>query len=153
MVYKEPLYLLAVLMQSKDLKNEMSQVLYSFVARLKKKLEVISKRHREERYQVKRAEKDRDQLAETAVNKYYEVLSLRDIRQEWSPRPVTVKSVTSSLSSRHSYNPTLWPFSGAKNYLSPSVISSRKLPLGRKAGFNLPVTLEPEVRIIDETNL
>lgn len=142
-----------VLTQSKDLKNEMSQVLHSFIARLKKKLEVISKRHRVQRFHLKHAERECDQQAATTVQKYYEVLSLRDIRQEWSPRNRTVRSVTSSLRSKHSYNLTLWPFSEAGYDSSLKVVTSRKFPLRRKSGFNLPVPLEPEVRIMDHTNL
>ncbi|PFX27514.1 hypothetical protein AWC38_SpisGene7754 [Stylophora pistillata] len=125
----------------------MSQVLHSFIARLKKKLEVISKRHRVQRFHLKHTERECDQQAATTVQKYYEVLSLRDIRQEWSPRNLTVRSVTSSLRSKHSYNLTLWPFafSEAGYDSSLKVVTSRKFPLRRKSGFNLPVPLEPEL--------
>ena len=108
-----------------------------------------------------RVEKEHDQQAATAVNKYYQVLSLRDITQEWSPRPtaLSVKSMEVSLTNKkNSYNPTLWPFNAVttNNSLSPNVTPNRKptsLPLRRKQGFDLPVpfTLEPNVRVIDET--
>lgn len=152
-VYERRRKKLEVLIKSKDLKNEMSQVLHSFIARLKEKLEVISKRHRAERFHLKHTERERDQQAASTVQKCYEVLSLRDIRQEWSPRDGTVRSVTPSLPSTNLYNLRPRLFSEARYDSSPNVVTSRKLPLRRKSGFNLPVPLEPEVRIMDQTNL
>ncbi|KAJ7374213.1 hypothetical protein OS493_007287 [Desmophyllum pertusum] len=150
-----------VLKQSRDLKKEMFPILECFLTRTKEKMKVISKRHRQERCHVMRVEKEHDQQAATAVNKYYQVLSLRDITQEWSPRPtaLSVKSMEVSLTNKkNSYNPTLWPFNAVttNNSLSPNVTPNRKptsLPLRRKQGFDLPVpfTLEPNVRVIDET--
>lgn len=131
----------------------MSQVLHSFIARLKEKLEVISKRHRAERFHLKHTERERDQQAASTVQKCCEVLSLRDIRQERSPRDGTVRSVTPSLPSTNLYNLRPRLFSEARYDSSPNVVTSRKLPLRRKSGFNLPVPLEPEVRIMDQTNL
>lgn len=150
---------LAVLKQSKDLKNEMSPLVDSFLVSIKKKVEALSKRHHQDRCHVMRVERDRDQQAAYAVNKYYQVLSLRDIRQQWSHRAVAVKNVASSLSSKKSYNPTLWPFTEATNPLSPNVTPTWKhgsVSSRRKQGFDLPaapVTLEPNVRVIDETSL
>ena len=150
---------LAVLKQSKDLKNEMSPLVDSFLVSIKKKVEALSKRHRQDRCHVMRLEKERDQQAGYAVNKYYQVLSMRDIRQQWSHRPLSVINVASSLNGKNSYNPTLWPFTEAAKPLSPNVTQSWKhgsLPSGRKQGFDLPaapVTLEPNVRVIDETSL
>lgn len=137
----------------------MSPLVDSFLVDIKKKVEALSKRHRQDRCHVMRLEREREQQAGYAVNKYYQVLSLRDIRQQWSHRPLSVKSVASSLNGKHSYNPTLWPFTTATKPLSPNVTPSWKqgaLPLKRKQGFDLPaapVTLEPNVRVIDETSL
>lgn len=153
------LLFLAVLKQSKDLKNEMSPLVDSFLVNIKTKVEALSKRHRQDRCHVMRLERERDQQAGYAVNKYYQMLSLRDIRQQWSQRPLSVKSVASSLNGKHSYNPTLWPFTEATNRLSPNVTPSWKhgfLPSGKRQGFDLPaapVTLEPNIRVIDETSL
>ena len=161
------------LKQSKDLKNEMSPLVDSFFASINKKVEVLSKRHRKERYHVMRTQRERDQQATSAINKYYEVLSSRDIRQEWSLRPTSVKdmavsfsrrnsynptqesyypslssfkSVASSLRGKKSYNPTLWPFTESTNHLSPNVTPTRRpasLPLRRKHGYDLPVSTAP----------
>ncbi|KAJ7374219.1 hypothetical protein OS493_007293 [Desmophyllum pertusum] len=91
-----------VLKQSRDLKKEMFPILECFLTRTKEKMKVISKRHRQERCHVMRVEKEHDQQAATAVNKYYQVLSLRDITQEWSPRPtaLSVKSMEVSLTNK-----------------------------------------------------
>lgn len=137
----------------------MSPLVDSFLIDIKKKVEALSKRHRQDRCHVMRMEREREQQAGYAVNKYYQVLSLRDIRQQWSHRPLSVKSVASSLNGKTSYNPTLWPFTSAAKPLSPNVTPSWKqgaLPSKRKHGFDLPaapVTLEPNVRVIDETSL
>ena len=137
----------------------MSPLVDSFLINIKKKVEALSKRHRQDRCHVMRLERERDQQAVYAVNKYYQVLSLRDIRQQWSHRPLSVQNVASSLNSKNSYNPTLWPFTEVTNHLSPNVTPSWKhgpLPSRRKQGFDLPaapVTLEPNVRVIDETSL
>ena len=157
--YKLILFSLSVLKQSKDLKNEMSPLVDSFLIDIKKKVEALSKRHRKDRCHVMRLERERQQQAGYAVIKYYQVLSLRDIRQQWSHRPLSVKSVASSLNGKNSNNPTLWPFTAAPKPLSPNVTPSwkpRSLPLKRKQGYDLPVapvTLEPNVRVIDETSL
>lgn len=153
------LFSLSVLEQSKDLKNKMSPLIDSFLVSIKKKVEALSKRHRQDRCDVMRMERERDQQAGYAVNKYYQVLSLRDIRQQWSHRHLSVKSVASSLNGKNYYNPTLWPFTVPAKTLSPNVTPSWKhgsLPSRRKQGFDLPVapvTLEPNVRVIDETTL
>ena len=163
----------------------MSPIVDRFIANIKKKVEVLSKRHRQERRHLMRVERERDKQATSAVNEYYEVLSLRDIRQEWSPRAVadnsgspsssrrnlynpttewslssmSIKGLLSPLSSRKSYNFTVWPFAESTNHLSPNVTPTGQLaslPLRRKHGFYLPaapVALEPDVRIIDETRL
>ena len=153
------LLFLAVLKQSKDLKNEMSPLVDSFHVNIKKKVEALSKRHRQDRCHVMQLEKERNQQAGNAVNKYYEMLTLRDIRQQWSHRPLSVKSVASSLNGKHSYNPTLWPFTETTNHLSPNVTPSWRhgsLPSRKRKRFDppaAPVTLEPKIRVIDETSL
>ena len=70
----------------------------------------MSKRHRHQRCQVMGAEKEHYQQAAIAVNQYYEVLSVRDIRQDWSTRSVTVRLKSDG-------NPTMWPFTNDTNNL------------------------------------
>ena len=154
------LFSLSVLKQSKDLKNEMSPLVDSFLIDIKKKVEALSKRHRQDRCHVMRLEREREQQAGNAVNKYYQVLSLRDIRQEWSHRRKPLKSKTSSLNSRKSCNPTQWPFTEATNQALTNTTLPWKPtshPLGRKYAFDPlsthHVTLEPNVRVVDETRL
>ena len=150
---------LTVLRQSKDLKKEMLPLVKSFLVSIKKNVEALSKRHRQERCHLIQVERERDQEAADAVNKYYQVLSLRDIRQEWSRRRKPLKSKVSSLSSRKSCNPTQWPFTettnrGLTNVTLPWKASSH--PFGRKYAFDplsTPVTLEPNVRVVEETKL
>ncbi|XP_078352309.1 uncharacterized protein LOC144637005 [Oculina patagonica] len=108
-----------VLKQSKDLKNEMSPLVDSFLASIKKKVEVLSKRHRKERTHVMRAQRERDQQATIAVNKFYQAISLRDIQQEWS---TYVKNVASSFSRRNSLDPT-------QKSCSPSLSSVKNVAL------------------------
>ena len=150
---------LTVLKQSKDLKKEMSPLVKSFLVSIKEKVEALSKRHRQERCHVMQVERERDQEAADAVNKYYQVLSLRDIRQEWSHRRKPLKSKALSLSNRKSRNPTQWPFTEATNQASINAKLPRRpssLPLRRKYildPLSTPVTLEPNVRVVDETRL
>ena len=138
----------------------MSPLVKSFLVSTKKKLEALSERHRQERVNVMQVERERDKEAGDAVNKYYQVLSLRDIRQEWSHRRRPLKSKTSSLNSRKSYNPTQWPFTEATNQALTNTTLPWKPtshPLGRKYAFDSlsthHVTLEPNVRVVDETRL
>lgn len=151
---------LTVLRQSKDLKKEMSPLVKNFLVSTKKNLEALSERHRQERVHVMQVERERDIEAGNAVNKYYQVLSLRDIRQEWSHRRKPLKSKTSSLNSRKSCNPTQWPFTEATNQALTNTTLPWKPtshPLGRKYAFDPlsthHVTLEPNVRVVDETRL
>ena len=127
----------------------MSPLVDSFFANIKKKVEELSKRHRQERCHLMQVERERNQQASDAVKEYYEVLNLRDIRQEWCPRdsavpvksvapslsrrnsyttegkwslsPMSVKGMASPLSCRKSYNLTMWPFTESPNHLSPNV--------------------------------
>lgn len=146
-------------MQSKDVKKEMSPVVKSFLESFKKNVEALSERHRQERYHVMQVEREHDQEAADAVKKYYQVLSLRDIREEWSHRHKPFKSKVSSLSSKNSRNPTQWPFTEASNNaLTNSKLPWKPstLPLGRKYLFDplsYPLALEANVRIVDETRL
>ena len=150
---------LAVLRQSKDLKKEMSPLVKSFLESVKKILEALSERHCQERCLVMQKERERDQEAADAVNKYYQVLSLRHIRQEWSHRNKHLKSKVSSLSSTKSWNPTQWPFTEATNQALSNTKLDRKpssFPLRRKYLFDplsIPATLEPNVRVVDEARL
>lgn len=131
----------------------------SFFFRIKKNVEALSRRHRQERCHLMQVERERDQEAADAVSKYYQVLRLRDIRQEWSHRRKPRKSVVSSLSSRRSYNPTQWPFTESTNQTSANATLPWKPsshPLGKKYVFDPlppPVTLEPNVRVVEETRL
>ena len=146
-------------MQSKDVKKEMSPVVKSFLESIKKNVEALSERHRQERYHVMQVERKNDQEAADAVNKYYQVLSLRDIREEWSQRRKPLRSKVSSLCNRKSRNPTQWPFTEANNQALTNAKLPWKpstLPLRRKYLFDplsYPVTIGANVRIVDETRL
>jgi len=137
----------------------MSLLVKSFLFSIKKNVEALSERHRQERCHLMQVERERDQEAADAVSKYYQVLSLRDIRQEWSHRRKPLKSKVSSLSSRKSCNPTQWPFTEATNQALTNATLPWKPsshPLGRKYAFDslsTPVTLEPNVRVVEETRL
>lgn len=176
---------LAVLTQSKDLKNEMSSLVDKFLANIEKKAKLLSKKHHKERIYLMRAKRQRDQVTNGVVNKYYDALSLDDIRHEWKPHPmsikdmasalrrnsynppqaewassaVPVKSVASSICSPKSYNPPLSSSTESTDHSSSNDTTPRKsslLPLPRKSEFDQPAspaTLEPEVRVIDETTL
>lgn len=152
-------FFLTVLRQSKDLKKEMSSLVKSFHVNTKKDLEALSERHRQERFHVMQVERERDKEAGDAVNKYYQVLSLRDIRQEWSHRRNPPKSKASSLNIKKSCNPTQWPFTEATNQALTNTTlpwKPRSHPLGRKYAFyppSTPFTLEPNIRVVDETRL
>lgn len=175
---------LKVLTQSKDLKNEMFPLVDKFLANIKKKAKVLSKKHHKERRHLMRAKRERDQVTNGVVNRYYDALSLDDIRHdirhpmsikdmasalrrnsynppqaEWASSAVPVRSVASSICSRKSYNPPLSSSTDSTDHLSPNDTTPRKsssLPLPIKSEFDLPAspsTLEPEVRVIDETTL
>ena len=156
---KKFLFSLPVLRRSKDLKKEMSPLVKSFLVSTKKNLEALSERHRQDRFHVMQVERERDKEAGDAVNKYYQVLNLRDIRQEWSHRRKPLKSKVSSLNSRKYCNPTQWPFTEATNQALTNTTlpwKPRSHPLARKYAFDplsTPVTLEPNVRVVDETRL
>lgn len=137
----------------------MSPVVKCFVESFKKNVDALSERHRQERYRVMQVEREHYQEAADAVNKYYKVLSFCDIREEWSQRRKPLKSKVSSLSSKRSCNPTQWPFTEATNNALTNAKLPWKpstLPLRRKYLFDplsYPVTLEANVRIVDETRL
>ena len=137
----------------------MSPLVKNFFFSIKKNVEALSGRHRQERCHLMQVERERDQEAADAVSKYYQVLRLRDIRQEWSRRRKPRKSNVSSWSGRKSYNPTQWPFTGSANQTSTNAILPWKPsshPLGKKYVFDplsTPVTLEPNLRVVEETRL
>jgi len=136
-------------MQSRDLKIEMRPIIDNFLANMTKTVKLMSKRHRHQRCQVMRAEKEHDKQAASAVNQYYEVLSVRDIRQDWNPRPVALQ-----LDS----DPTVWPFKSDTYRLDVSIKTYKTptspLRMKRKLGvYNFPHTLEPNVRVVEETHL
>ena len=82
----------------------------------------MSKRHRRQQVQLLKAERERNKQAAMAVSKYYEVLSSRDIRQNWCPKTDdSTGSVPRAIS-----NPTMWPFSRKKAWTLPDKISSAK---------------------------
>ena len=148
-----------VLRRSKDLKKEMSLLVKSFLFSFKKNVEALSERHRQERRHLMQVERERDQEAADAVSKYYRVLSLRDIRQEWSHRRKPLKSKMSSMSCRKSCNPTQWPFTEATNQALTNTTLPWKPnchPLGKKYAvdhLSTPFTLEPNIRVVEETRL
>ena len=113
----------------------------------------MSKRHRSQQCQIMRAERESDHQAAMAVNQYFEVLTSRDIRQDWSHRPSSLHRVNS--------DPTMWPFtsSEANNLAIPTITQKRfTSPLNRKKAkqaytVTVPITLEPNVRVAEETRL
>ncbi|XP_074632381.1 uncharacterized protein LOC141890705 isoform X2 [Acropora palmata] len=117
------------LMQSKDLKNELSKIVEEFHTNMKQMVQEMLKKHHRQQVQLIKAERERNKQAALAVNKYYEVLSLRDIRHNWSPKP---DDSTGSVP-RETRNPTVWPFSKKKTWTMPHRISSMK---NEKAGGN-----------------
>lgn len=94
----------------------MHPIVETFAANMKKKLEVLIKRHRRQQCRAIRAEKESNQQAAMAVSQYYEILSSRDIRQDWSPKRNGVQRSNSD-------DPTAWPFSGTEsnNLTLPSI--------------------------------
>lgn len=216
-------FLLSVtaLTQSKDLQNEMRPIVDTFLANMEKMAKAMSKRHRRQQFQIIRAEKESDHQAAMAVNQYYEVLSSRDIRLDWSPRPnslhrvdsdpttwpftssemnnltvptATQKRFASSLNRRNSdpttrpftssetknltfptitqkrfttplnrknRDPTMWPFTSSEtNNLTLRTVTQKRFtsPLNREKTEQacivpVPFTLEPNVRVVDETRL
>lgn len=116
-------------MQSKDLKNELSKIVEEFYTNMKQMVQEMLKKHHRQQVQLIKAERERNKQAALAVNKYYEVLSLRDIRHNWSPKP---DDSTGSVP-RETRNPTVWPFSKKKSWTMPHRISSIK---NEKAGGN-----------------
>ena len=99
----------------------------TFLANMEKIAKAMSKRHRRQQCQIMRAERESDHKAAMAVNQYYEVLSSRDIRQDWSPRPNSVHRVNS--------DPTTWPFTSSEtnNLTVPTATRKRfTSPLNRR---------------------
>ena len=116
-------------MQSKDLKTELSKIVEEFYTNMKQMVQEMLKKHHRQQVKLIKAERERNKQAALAVNKYYEVLSLRDIRHNWSPKP---DDSTGSVP-RETSNPTVWPFSKKKTWTMPHTISSMK---NEKAGGN-----------------
>lgn len=130
--------------QSKDLKNDMSPIVENFLSRMKKIVQDMSKRHHRQKCVVMRAEKDREEQAVALVNQYYDMLSSRDIRQDWFS-----KSPVKSEREIQDIKPTVWPFLDTPKTGTPSFMK-------RRSGFYKPntrQTLEPTVRVFEESRL
>ena len=116
----------------------------NFLSRMKKIVQDTSKRHRRQQCVVMRAEKDREEQAVALVNQYYDMLSSRDIRQDWFS-----KSPVKSETEIQDIKPTVWPFLDTPKTGTPSFMK-------RRSGFYKPntrQTLEPTVRVLEESRL
>ena len=137
----------------------MSPLVKDFLVTIKKNVEALSERHRRERFHVMQVERERDQEAVDAVSKYYKILSLPDIRQEWSDRRKPLKSKVSSLRCRKSCNPTQWPFTESTSQALTNATlpwKASSYPLRRPYAFDplsTPLTLEPNILVVEETRL
>ena len=146
---------LSGLLQSKDLKNELAQIVDDFLANMKKIVQEMAKRHRRQHCQIVKAEKERHKQAEMALNHYYDFLSSRDIRQGWNPRTDSTENAP-----RTDCDPTVWPFSSkdGEKLTVPSRIPKFSPPLNREKNqgeidFSAAFTLEPKIRVVEETKL
>ena len=136
----------------------MCAIVENFYASMKKTVEVMSKRHRKQQLQVLRVERERDQQTATVFNKYYEMLSLRDIRQEWFTK--YPKSPVPNTDSPD-VTPTVWPFLDepkneallTKTYNRPTTPLFMKRRRQACYAFDSQIPLEPEVRVMDESKL
>ena len=116
----------------------------NFLSRMKTMVQDMSKRHRRQQCEVMRAEKDREEQAVAVVNQYYDMLSSRDIRQDWF-----TKSAVKPEIEIQDIKPTVWPFLDAPKTGTSSFMK-------RRSGFYKPntrSTLEPTVRVFEESRL
>ena len=149
------LFSVAVVKQNKARKNEMCAIVENFYANMKKIVEVMSKRHRKQQLQVLRVERERDQQTATVFNKYYEILNLRNIREDWFTK------LPKSPEQNGDVTPTVWPFLDepkneavlTKTYNRPTTPLFMKRRKKSCYDFNSQIPLEPEVHVMDESKL